>query len=111
MKRTVVFVCAIFALGLSAWAGGKSYDIVVHRTIVAGGVELQPGNYTVNVDHDRAVFQRGKVSAANVVRVETASEPYARTSMKLVNQDGKMHLRELAIRGTKTKLLFSETQP
>ena len=111
MNRTSVWVCAILSTCLAAWAAGKSYDINLYQKITAGGVDLQPGQYKLEVGNDRATFHQGKISAANPVRVETAEEVYPRTGMVLVKGDGRTYIREIHLGGTKTKLVFTETQP
>jgi len=111
MNRTSVLVCAILSAGLAAWAGGKSYDVNLYRTVTAGGIDLQPGAYTLNVENDKATFHRGKIAAANAVRLETVGEKYLRTTMVLDQGGEKTHIREIHLGGTKTKLVFTETQP
>jgi hypothetical protein len=111
MNRIIVSVCALLTLGIGAWASGKSYDVTLHQTITSGGVELQPGEYKLNVENEKATFHQHKLAAENPVRVETAEEKYRSTSMILVKGDGKYRIREIHLGGTNTRLVFTDTQP
>jgi dethiobiotin synthetase len=111
MNRTSVFVCAILSLGVAAWAGTKSYTIAVYKPVLAGATELQPGDYQLKVEGDKATLHKGKISAENPVKVETVTETYPSTSVVLTNGDGKLHIKEIHLAGTKTKVVFTETQP
>ena len=111
MRKTSVLVCAVLGLGLGAWAGSKSYDINLYQKISAGGVDLQPGACQLEVDRDKATFHQGKIAASSPVKVEAADRKYLRTTMVLVQSDGKMHVQEIHLADTKTKLVFTETQP
>lgn len=110
-NRILALSCAALSLGISAWAAGKSYTFSLLDPVMAGATALQPGEYKLTVDNDKAVIQKGKVSAENPVKVETADAKYDHTSVVLGTADGKMHIREIHLAGTKTKLVFTETQP
>jgi hypothetical protein len=101
----------MLSLGLGAWAGGKTYTVTLYDPAMAGATELQPGEYKLDVDNDKAVIHKGKLSAENPVKIETAGEKYGATSLLLVKGDGKLHIKEIHLGGTKTKLVFTETQP
>ena len=111
MKRTSVFACAIITLGMTAWAAGKSYSVSLYDPAMAGATELKPGDYQLNVDNGKATIHKGKVTAENPVRVETAPEKYRSTSVLYTRADGKLHIKEIHIGGTTTNLVFTETQP
>jgi hypothetical protein len=111
MKRVVVFLCAILSFGLAAWASGKSYPVTLHDAVIAGGTELSPGDYKLEVASDKAVLRKGKVSTEAPVKVETGNEKYEVTQVVLTRADGKAHIREIHLAGTNTTLVFAETQP
>ncbi len=106
-----MFVCAILTLGVAAWAGTKSYTVAVYKPVLAGATELQPGDYQLKVEGDKATLHKGKISAENPVKVETVTERYPSTTVVLMNGDGKLHIKEIHLAGTKTKVVFTETQP
>jgi hypothetical protein len=111
MKRVVVCLCAIFTLGLAAWASGKSYSVTLHDAAVAGGTELAPGDYKLEVTNDKAVMRKGKISTEASVKVETGNEKYDVTRVVLTRADGKAHIHQIHLGGTNTTLVFAETQP
>ena len=110
-NRILALSCAVVSLGAAAWAAGKSYTLQILDPVMAGATELKPGEYKVNVDNDKAIIQKGKISAENPVKMETADTTYGQTSVLLVKSDGKLHLKEIHLGGTKTKLVFTEALP
>ena len=78
---------------------------------MAGATQLQPGEYQMSVENDKATLHRGRVSAENTVKVETAEQKYPTTSVVMVKEGDKYHIREIHVGGTTKKLVFTETQP
>lgn len=110
-NRTLALSCAILCLGMAAWARGKSYTVSILDPVMAGATQLQPGEYQVSVANDKAMLHRGRVSAENPVKVENGAEKYPATSVVMVKDGDKMHIKEIHLGGTTTKLVFTETQP
>ena len=110
-NRILVLGCAILTVGLAAWAGTKSYTVTILDPVMAGATELPAGEYQVSIANDKAMLHKGKFSAENPVRVESADAKYGTTSVVLATGDGKMRIKEIHLGGTKTKLVFTETQP
>jgi len=72
------------------------------------GAQLQPGNYKVEIVDQKAVLHMGKATSETPVKVEDAGHKYVVTSVKLVDENGKMRLAEIHIGGTSTKLVLGE---
>ena len=112
MKRTVVFAFALLSMGLAAFAAAKSYNVTLYDPAMAGATELRAGDYQLKLQNDKAVLHNSKVSAENPVKTETAEATYRSTSVILEKDNaGKMRIREIHLGGTKTRLVFTETQP
>jgi hypothetical protein len=73
-----------------------------------GTVELKPGEYRVEVVDQKAVITKDKTRNEAPVKVETAASKYDNTSVRFTNGDGKLHIQEIHLGGTKTKLVFTE---
>jgi hypothetical protein len=106
MIRKVLLSFAVVAL--AAVAGTKSYTVNLFEPAVLGGTELKPGEYKVEVVDQKAVIRNGKLHGEFPVKVETSGSKYGATSVRFSNGDGKLHIREIQIGGTSTKLVFSE---
>ncbi len=110
-NRILALTCAVLSLGVAAWATGKSYTFTIFDPILAGTKELPPGEYQVNVESDKAVIHKGKLSAENPVKLETGDVKYMATSVVLSKEDGKLHIKEIHLGGTKTRVVFTEAMP
>jgi hypothetical protein len=105
MKRRLLLS---FALAGLAVASAKSYTVNLFQPAVVGNTELKAGEYQVEVADQKAVFRNGKIDSQAPVKVEANDVKYGSTTVRFSNGDGKMHIQEIHIGGTKTKLVFSE---
>jgi hypothetical protein len=78
------------------------------ETAVLGGTELKAGEYKVEVVDQKAVVRNGKLHGEFPVKVENSDSRYSTTSVRFSNGDGKLHIQEIHVGGTNTKLVFSE---
>lgn len=99
---------AVLALGLAAVASAKTYSIELFQSAMLGNTELKPGTYSIEVADQKAVVRNGKFHGEAPVKTEDAETKYSRTSVVLMNSGGQMHIQEIHIGGTKTKLVFTE---
>lgn len=106
MKRKVLLSFAFAAV--AALAASKSYNIQLFQPAMAGNTELQPGQYKVEVVDQRAVIRNGKIDSESPVKVENGDRKYDSTTVKFSEVDGKMHIQEIRLGGTKTKLVFAD---
>ena len=93
-------------LGLSM-ANAKSFTLTLFAPSVVGGAELKPGEYKLELKDGKAVITNGKQSSEAEVKVENADRNYASTSVRYSNGDGKYHIQEIRLGGTKMKLVFN----
>jgi hypothetical protein len=105
MKRRLLFT---FALAGLAVASAKSYTVNLFQPAMVGNTELKPGEYKIEVVDQKAVIRNGKIESQTPVKVETGDVKYDTTTVRFSNGDGKMHILEIHIGGTKTKLVFNE---
>jgi hypothetical protein len=105
MKRRLLFV---FALAGLAVASAKSYTVNLFQPSMLGNTQLKPGEYQIAVVDQKAVIRNGKVEGQAPVKVEAGDVKYDSTTVRFSNADGKMHIQEIHIGGTKTKLVFNE---
>jgi hypothetical protein len=105
MKKIVVLALSVAGLAL---AGTKSYSFILYQPALLGSTALAPGEYQVSVVDDKAVVRNGRIHGEAAVKVESTDRKYDITTVRFDNGDGKMHIQEIHVGGTKTKLVFNE---
>jgi len=105
MFKKILFGFTIAALAMASAA--ETYRVRLLRATVLNGAELKPGEYRVMVEGEKAVFQLGKEKAESPVKVEKVEKKYETTIFKYDNAGGAMHLIEICLGGTNTRLLFN----
>ncbi len=103
MRNILVLALAVTGMALAAT---KTYTVNLLQPAKIGGIELQAGEYRIKVvDETTATFKNGKMHGEAPVKVETVSEKYPATSVRI----GEARtVQEIRIGGTKTKLVFTE---
>ncbi len=105
MIKKILFGFSVAALAMASAA--ETYRVKLLQATVLNGAELKAGDYKVLVEGDKAVFQQGKQKAEVPVKVETEGKKFESTIFKFENSGGAMHLVEIRLAGTKTRLVFS----
>jgi hypothetical protein len=105
MKKIFLLVLGVAGLAL---AGSNSYSITLYQPAMFGGAALAPGEYRVDVVDRKAVISNGRIHGEAPVKVETADSKYNTTTVRFNNEDGKMHIDEIHVGRSKTKLVFHE---
>jgi len=105
MKKLLLF--ALATTGLAA-AGTKAYSFRLYEPALLGAMTLAPGEYQVSVVDQNAVVRNAKTECEVPVKVETSDNKYGSTTVRLDHADGKMHIQEIHVGGTKTRLVFAE---
>jgi hypothetical protein len=91
-----------------AVASARSYTITLSETATVGNAVLKPGDYKLEVNDQTAVIRQGKVQTESPVKVEEGDTKFATTAVRYVSSaDGKVHIQEIRLGGTKTKLVFN----
>lgn len=94
-------------LAMAVASAASNYNITLFQPSMFGSTELKPGDYRIQLDGDKAVIKAGKNSVEAPVKVEEGDQKFARTSVKYSNGDGKYHVQEIRLGGTKTTLVFT----
>jgi len=98
-----------FGVLAMAVASAQSFHVTLLQATVLNGTPLRAGDYYVKVSGDKAVFQRGKEVAESPVKVEKQADKYESTIFKYTDAGtGTMHLTEIRLAGTRTKLVFGQ---
>ena len=100
----------LLAIGIAGLAGAsaKSYSFNLFQPAMLGATTLAPGEYRVAIENDKAVVRNGVIHGEAPVKVENVDAKYNTTTVRFTIGDGKMHIQEIHVGGTKTKLVFNE---
>ena len=105
MKKILLIALGVAGLAMAA---GKSYSFTLYEPALLGPMKLAPGDYQVSVTDQKAVVRSGKTRCEAAVKIESAETKFGSTTVRFDNGDGKMHIQEIHVGGTKTKLVFDE---
>ena len=96
----------VLALGVLAHA--ETYHVTLLKPSVVAGKELKPGDYTVEVNADKAVISKGKQSVETKVTTEATDKKFDATTIKYLRDGATYKLQEIGIGGSKTKLVVHD---
>ena len=96
-----------FATLALAVASAATYDINIPDPVSSGDKKLYAGQYTVQVQGEKAVFTKGKLVVELPVAVEDGARKHPSNQ---VNTSGA-ELRDISVGGTKLKLIFKPQAP
>lgn len=88
-------------------ASAASYRVTLYQASVINGTELKAGEYKIEHEAGKVVIRAGKQSVEAPVKVESSDVKYSTTSVRYLDGDGKNHVQEIRLRGTKTRLVFA----
>jgi hypothetical protein len=101
-------VLPFFLVAGLAVAGTRSYAVNLTKPNMVGATELQPGDYKIEVNDQKAILRKGKVQTESPVKVEEGDTKFEKTVVRYIgNADGKLRIQEIRIGGTRTKLIFT----
>ena len=100
------FTMAFGTLALAAASGASVYHVTIGDPTWVGGNELKPGEYTVQVEGNKAMIKNGKNVVEVPAKVETASKKYGATTLLTSSAGGKNNLEEIDVGGTATKIVL-----
>ena len=105
MKKLLLLAIGFAGLGMAA---AKSYSFDLYGPAMLGATTLAPGEYRIEIVDQKAVVRNGRIHCEAPVTVENGDTKYSGTTVRFINADGKMHIQQIRIGGTKTKLVFNE---
>jgi hypothetical protein len=108
MRNKTLVILALFTLLAVSVASAKTYSITLYNPSQFGSTTLQPGDYKLKLDGTKAIVvdRLGKTAAEANVRVETANKKFDRTELTLNTAGGTSKVTEVALGGSKTRLVI-----
>jgi hypothetical protein len=105
MFKKFIMTFAVLALAV---ASAETYRVTLFQPSVVKGTELKAGDYKLNVADQKVMIANGKNSVEVAVKVETADQKFASTTVRYAQEGGKYTIAEIRLGGTKTKLVFNQ---
>ena len=108
MKKSLLLI-GFVSLSSLAFAGTKSYEIVLDNPIKAGAVQLAAGDYKVKVEGTRATFTdtRTNKSVTTDVTLKTTDRKFAHTAVDSSKQNGGDRIDAIELGGSNTEIDFA----
>jgi hypothetical protein len=103
MTRRLLLSFALLGLAIG---NAKTYTVTLYQKSMLGNMELEPGEYRIEVVDQKAVIRNGSKQGEAPVRVETGDTKFPANSVRLSVGGGTPRVQEIRIGGTKTKLVF-----
>ena len=98
-------IVAFISIGLAAGTVSR-YSITIGEPAEIGVRSVKPGEYSVEVEGNKATLKGGGTSIEMPVRVVEGDAKFSRTAVRYDTAGGKYHLEQIQIGGTKTTLIF-----
>ncbi len=101
-------VVAALAISSLTVLSAKSYEIILSGPTKAGNLQLKPGQYTLKVNGDKAVFTdiNSSKSFTTPVKVQTTDKKFDDTRVQSTKEGEVDKIEEIDLGGSKTKLGF-----
>jgi len=91
-------------LALAVAGAASNYNVTFYQPVVVNGTTLKAGEYTVEVNDNKAILKKGKSVAETPVKVENNDAKYSRTTVHLAGTQ----VEEIHVGGTHTRLVFEQ---
>jgi|ERR1035438_5816977 hypothetical protein len=105
MKKSL-FLAGLLSLSSLVFASARSYPVVIGAAAKAGSAQLAKGNYTVQVEGDKAVFTDEHYKTISVaVKLDTGKgKKFEYTSVEATHQDGTEVIKLIHLGGSTTTI-------
>jgi hypothetical protein len=98
-------IVALISMGLAAGAASR-YTVTIGERAEVGEQSIKPGEYSVEVQGNKATLKGAGTSVETGVRVVEGDAKFPRTSVRYNLAGGKYRIEQIQIGGTKTTLIF-----
>ena len=87
-------------------ASAREFDVTLYKPSVVAGAELKPGAYKLELNGTKMVLKNAQSSVECNVKVEISDKKFDRASIRYDDQNGKLVVQEIRLRGTDMKLVL-----
>jgi hypothetical protein len=107
MMKTLLLALVMAGVSL---AGVKTYDVQIFSPLLIGSTLLKPGEYTVHLEGDKAVFTSARdseIAAEAGVKVRTADKKFSRTEVVFTTEGETRRIQRIGLKGSRVELQFN----
>ncbi len=104
MKKFTVHLFLVSSLALGIASAASPYAVTLSDTFSVGKTELKAGDYTVEMQGDKAIFKTGKKTIQVPATMAKSDVEFPATLF--VSQRSK--LKEIDLGGTSDKIVFAQ---
>lgn len=105
MKKLLLTLCTLTLS--TAFAADNSFRFTLQEPATLNGTRLNPGDYRIEVNGEKATLKMGKTTIQAPAKLETAEQKFNTTTVDFENVNGNPAISEIHIGGTKTRIVFS----
>jgi hypothetical protein len=109
-KMKKLFTVGILALCSLTMAIAKNYELTLSGKTKVGSLQLKPGQYTLKVQGDKAIFTLldDAKTFTTTVKVEATDKKFDNTRVDASKQGDIDVVKDIELGGSKTRLQFGE---
>lgn len=100
------------ALGFGALAlavaSAATHNVQIFDKVTVNGQELKPGNYSVEVEGNRALIRKGKQTIEAPVTIAESPKKHDRTSVRFDTSSGESRIAEIRVGGSTQRIVFAD---
>ena len=105
--RKLQLTLAMLTLSLMSFAGGNTYHFTLQEPASFNGTALQPGDYKIAVDANKATLKIGKTVVEAPAKLETGDHKYPTTTVSFDDTASRKSITEIHIGGSRTRIVIS----
>ena len=108
MKKSLLLL-GFVSLSSLAFAGAKSYEIILNSPSQAGALHLPAGDYKIKLDGAKAVFTdtRTNKSVTTDIKVKTTDRKFSHTAVDSSKQPDGDRIDAIELGGSNTEIEFA----
>jgi hypothetical protein len=106
MKK-LLLIFASLALTVASAADKTTYKVTLTQAASVNGTTLQPGDYKIQVEGEKAILKMGKTVVEAPAKLETADHKFKATSIDYDSAKANPKISEIHFGGTTARIVFS----
>jgi hypothetical protein len=109
IMKKLLLISAALTLTVASAADKTTYKVTLTQSASVNGTTLQPGDYKIQVEGEKAIITRGKTTVEAPAKLENAEHKFTATSFDYDSTKANPKINEIHIGGTTTRIIFSSS--
>lgn len=107
MKKLLLIFATLALTVASAADKTTTYKVTLTQAASVNGTTLQPGDYKIQVEGEKAILKSGKTVVEAPAKLETADHKFKATSIDYDSAKANPKINEIHFGGTTARIVFS----